>query len=287
MTDLTFTLANATVAQTVELYDGATLVASLPGASTVTFSGLSWNVPANTNKYLTVKLVLGAVGIGAGTSGSSQLLTLTAFSATNTSTGVNATGTESDPAGNAMYAYASTPTITNVALPTTTLNTGTVTAAKFSVASNGGSIEWKKLIFTITKSISGTDTLASGTVWDADTNTQVAGTFTFTGSVEADNDTAGGATFVATNPQAINGTKTYVVKMTVAGTLASGDNMSVYIDQLPTSYAASNDYTTVAATTATLVWSDLSASGHSTSTTDWVNSYLVKNLPTDTQTLTY
>lgn len=294
ITDLTFTLADATVAQSVDLYDGATLVASRPGAATVTFSGLAWNVPANTNKVLTAKLVLGGVGVGAGSTGSSQLLTLTDFTAINKSTGVSDASAndagpsiENNPAGNAMYAYASTPTITNVALPTTTLNTGTQTVSKFAVSTNGGSIGWKKLIFTITKSISGTDTLASATLWDADTNTQVAGTATFTGSVEADNDTAGGLTFVATNEQQISGTKTYYLKMTVAGTLANGDNMSVYIDQLPTSFAASNDYTTVAATTATFVWSDLSASGHSTSTTDWVNSYLVKNLPTDTQTLTY
>jgi hypothetical protein len=59
------------------------------------------------------------------------------------------------------------------------------------------------------------------------------------------------------------------------------------LHQLPTSFAASDTYANVAATTATFVWSDLSASGHSTTTTDWVNSYLVKNLPTDTQTLTY
>jgi hypothetical protein len=287
ITDLTFTLADATVAQSVDLYDGATLVASRPGAAIVTFSGLAWNVPANTNKVLTAKLVLGSVGVGAGSTGASQLLTLTDFTAINKSTGVSAPGTESDPAGNAMYAYASTPTITNVALPTTTLNTGTQTVSKFAVSTNGGSIGWKKLIFTITKSISGTDTLASATLWDADTNTQVAGTATFTGSVETDNDTAGGLTFVATNEQQISGTKTYYLKMTVAGTLANGDNMSVYIDQLPTSFAASDTYANVAATTATFVWSDLSASGHSTTTTDWVNSYLVKNLPTDTQTLTY
>jgi hypothetical protein len=287
ITDLTFNLADATVAQSVDLYDGATLVASRPGAAAVTFSGLAWNVPANTNKVLTAKLVLGSVGVGAGSTGASQLLTLTDFTAINKSTGVSAPGTESDPAGNAMYAYASTPTITNVALPTTTLNTGTQTVSKFAVSTNGGSIGWKKLIFTITKSISGTDTLASATLWDADTNTQVAGTATFTGSVETDNDTAGGLTFVATNEQQISGTKTYYLKMTVAGTLANGDNMSVYIDQLPTSFAASDTYANVAATTATFVWSDLSASGHSTTTTDWVNSYLVKNLPTDTQTLTY
>ncbi|MCX6747542.1 MAG: hypothetical protein NTW98_01165 [Candidatus Nomurabacteria bacterium] len=286
VTDLTFTLADATVASSVELYDGATMVASKPGAATVTFSGLSWNVPSNTNKVLTAKLVLSGVGIGAGTTGSSQLLTLTAFTAINTSTGVSAAGTESNPAGNAMYAYAATPTITNVALPTTTLNTGTQTVSKFTVASNGGTIGWKKFIFTVTKSIGGTDTLASATLWDADTNTQVAGTATFDGVVNIDGGTAGTLAFVATNEQQVNGTKTYLVKMVVAGTLANGDNMSVSIAQ-PSSFVASAAYATVAATTSSFTWTDTSASGHDATTLDWSNGYLVKNLPTDTQTLIY
>ena len=44
-----------------------------------------------------------------------------------------------------MYAYASLPTIANVALPSTTLANGTQTLAKFSVTSNGGTIGWQKL----------------------------------------------------------------------------------------------------------------------------------------------
>lgn len=288
VTDLTFTLANATVAQTVELYDGATLVASRPGAATVAFSGLSWNVPANTNKVLTVKLVLGGVGIGAGTTGSSQLVTLTDFTAINLSTGVSAPGTESNPAGSAMYAYAAIPTITNVALPTTLLAAGTQTVAKFSVASTGGTIGWKYFAFTIAKNIGGTDTLASATLWDADTNTQISGTATFTGSVEADNDTAGGLTFVADNEQQISGSKTYVLKMTIAGTIGDGDNLSVSIAQPLTAYDAPDAYADVLTddATATFVWTDQSIASHSASTDDWNHGYLVKNLPTDTQTLT-
>lgn len=296
VTDLTFTLADATVAQTVELYDGATMVASRPGAATVTFNGLTWNVPANTNKVLTVKLVLGGVGIGAGTTGAAQTVTLTDFTAVNKSTGVSDASAndagpsiENDPAGNAMYAYAAIPVITNVALPTTTLGVGTQTVAKFSVASNGGTIGWKYFAFVITKNIGGTDTLASATLWDADTNTQISGTATFTGSVEADNDTAGGLTFVADNEQEVSGTKTYVLKMTVAGTLASGNNMTVMIDQPLTAYDAPDAYADVLTddATATFVWTDQSASGHSASTNDWNHGYLVDNLPTDTQVLTY
>jgi len=39
--------------------------------------------------------------------------------------------------------------------------------------------------------------------------------------------------------------------------------------------------------TATFVWTDQSASAHDATTDDWNHGYLVKNLPTDTQTLTY
>jgi hypothetical protein len=288
VTDLTFTIADASAVSNVMLYDGATLVASKAGSATVTFNGLNWNVQAGANKDLTVKLQLGTVGVGAGTSGASLLTTLTDVTATSTATGVSAAATESDPASNATYVYSAIPTVTNVALPTTVLSTGTVTASKFTIGTNGtGTIAWDKLIFTITRAMSGTDTLASPTLWDADTNTQIAGTATFTGSIEVDGDVAGGLTFVATNEQQISGSKTYVLKMVTAGTLVTGDNLNVSIAQ-PDSYAAPAAYATVAAANggqATFVWSDVSAAGHSVSTTDWSNGYLVKNLPTDTQGL--
>ncbi len=289
VTDITVTVTEASAVSAVELYDGATLVASRPGATSVSFSGLNWNIPANTNKVLTVKLVLGTVGIGAGNTGATITTAITAFTAVNTSTGVSGAGTVSSANGSATYVYAATPTITNVTLPESTLSNGTKTVAKFSVASNGGTVGWKYFAFTITKVMSGTDTLASATLWDADTNTQIAGTATFTGSVEADNDTAGGLTFVADNEQQISGTKTYVLKMTVAGATTSGDYLSVSIAQPLTAYDAPDAYADVLTddATATFVWTDQSASAHDATTDDWNHGYLVKNLPTDTQVLTY
>ncbi|MEN9582159.1 MAG: trimeric autotransporter adhesin [Candidatus Parcubacteria bacterium] len=285
--DLTFTIADATNVSSVALYDGATMVASLAGAATVNFYDLNWDIPANTSKILTVKLTLGTVGIGAGTSGASLLTTLTAFTASSLATGVTAAGTISGAAGNAMYVYGAIPVITNVALPTAILSTGTVTAAKFTVASQGGTIGWKKIIFTVTRAMSGTDTLASPTLWDYDTNTQIAGTAAFTGSVETDSDTAGGITFVATNEQQISGTKTYVLKLTTAFTPTVNDNINVSIAQ-PDTYAAPVAYATVAAANsaqATFIWTDTSAVSHDATTLDWNNALLVKNLPTDTQTM--
>jgi len=290
ITDITYTLGSNTVVSSVQLYDGATLIATQPGASTVIFGGLNWNVPANTNKVLTAKLVLNTVlDSGAGsTNGAALLTTLTAFTAVNQSTGVSALGTEANPAGSVMYAYAATPTVTNVALPSTSLTTGTQTVAKFSVASNGGTIAWKKLIFTVSRAMGGTDTLATPTLWDSETGLQVAGTATFTGSIEVDSDTDGGITFVATTEQQISGTKTYVLKLVTAGTLVTGNNINVNFAQ-PSAFVVADDYTAVAGTTATFVWSDTSGIGHdsaSTTVLDWNNDYLVRTIPTDTQTLT-
>jgi peptidoglycan hydrolase-like protein with peptidoglycan-binding domain len=294
VTDLTFTLASNAVVSSVELYDGATLVASKPGNSTVTFNDLNWNIPANTNKVLTVKLVVGTVlDSGSGTTaGSNITVTLTDFSATNISTGgsddsANDTGPaiENNPAGTAMYAYASTPTITNLSLDGTNLGVGTTEISKFSVASNGGTIGWKKIIFTVTRAIGGTDTLSNTTLYDADTNTAIAGAVTYSGSIEADGGTSGTIIFIATNEQQVAGTKNYSLKTDLAGTFANGNNITVKINQ-PSGYVAPAAYATVAGTTSSFTWTDTSASNHSETTLDWNNGLLVKNLPTNTQTRT-
>ncbi|PIP24045.1 MAG: hypothetical protein COX36_00050, partial [Candidatus Nealsonbacteria bacterium CG23_combo_of_CG06-09_8_20_14_all_38_19] len=109
---LIFSLADATAVNNVILKDGTTVLATLPGATTVTFnlpsSGTgSASVNANASKVLTVSLELGTVGIGAGTSGASLLTTLTSGLAIPASTGVLGTITESDPASSALYVYAS------------------------------------------------------------------------------------------------------------------------------------------------------------------------------------
>ncbi len=298
VTDAVVTVADATNVMAVELYDGATLVASKPGAASVTFSGLNWNVPANTNKVLTVKLVLGTVGVGAGTSGASVLTTLTGFTAVNTSTGVSAAGTGS-AAGPATYVYASVPTITSAALPTANLAAGTNTLAKFTVASNGGNTAWNRVVFDITKTSA--PTLASFTLWDAVTNTQIAGTSTIVDSANAATCLATllgcRVSFVPTAEEQVSGSKTYVLKATVGGTLVANDYISTAI-LAPSSYAAPTTYALAAATgggfgtyaqagaTPSFIWSDMSAASHATTTSDWNNDYKVKFLPIDSQTVT-
>lgn len=284
VTDLTLTVTGgASVVQTVELYDGATLVASQPGAASVTFNGLSWNVPANTNKVLTVKLVLSNIGIGAGSTGATLQTAITAFTATNTSSGVSALGTGT-ATGTAMYAYAAIPTISNVNLDSTVLTTGTKDIYKFSVTSNGGTIGWKKIIFNVTRAIGGTDTLSNIALYDVATNTVVA-TGGAVCTVCANDNTSGTISFVATNEQQISGSKTYVLRADIAGTVGAGDNINVNIAQ-PSGFVAPAAYATVAGTGSTFTWTDTSIVSHGDGTLDWNNDYLVKVLPTSTQTLT-
>jgi hypothetical protein len=304
VTDITVGLAGTnatTVAQSVQLWDGGTMVASQPGADTVTFNGLAWNIPANTNKVLTVKVVLGSVGVGFGSSSANVISTINAFTATNTSTGVSAVGTGT-PTGNNMYVYAATPTVTQVALPSTQMVAGTNTIAKFTVTGNGGTIAWKEVLLDINKSAA--PTLASVTLWDVtSTPTQVTAATAF------QNGSAGVATTcVADNvfcelmisvgtkvddnvEQQVSGSKTYEVRATVGGTLAE----DVYVSSTLTSnlgYVAPAVFTTAdnsgAPNNATFVWSDMSAQSHDTGTADWVSEYSVVGVPSPASwTLTY
>ena len=299
ITDLTLTVADVTTVSTMSLYDGATLIASKAAAATTTFNGLSWVIPAGQNKILTVKLDLGTVGVGAGSTGASTLVTLTAGTATN-GAGTSAAITESNPAGTAQYTYKSIPTLTLGTLPTTALVAGTNTLAKFSVGTNGsGTVGWNRFIFSLAKTSA--PTVASVTLWNADSNTQIAGTATLV-------DTANAATclatllacriqFVPTTEQQVSGSVNYVLKATVAGTLVTADYITTTL-AAPSVFAASAAYATVAAsgsyaatyagfgTSPSFIWSDVSASSHDTTTLDWSNDYLVRTLPLDSQTLT-
>jgi hypothetical protein len=301
ITDATFTIANATNVTSVNLKDGASVVATRPGATTVTFNGLNIAAAANANKVLTVELVLGSVGVGAGTSGASILTTLTSATA-RSSNGTSAAVTESDPAGNAIYVYKALPTVTSVGLPTTALVAGTNTIAKFTVAPNGGTISWNRMIFSLNKTSA--PVIANGaavTLWDAGTNTQIAGTADII-------DTANAATclatllacrirFIPTSEQQLSTSTTYILKANVTGTLVSTDYISTSI-AAPSVYAAPDTYANVAAsgsfaatyagygTSPSFIWSDVSAATHSTTTTDWDNDFKVRFLPLDSQTVT-
>jgi hypothetical protein len=290
LTEVVVTLANATAVQNVMLMDGSTTLQTKPGATTVTFSGLSVPVSANNSnspKVLKVSLQLGTVGTGAGTTGSSLLTTLTSGKAIAASSGVEAAISESNPAANAMYVYAATPTVSRTALASTAMTTGVgVTLGRFSVTSNGGTIGWKNFNFTVSKTGRTTTgpVITDATLWDADTGLEIAGTDTITTLGAA--DTAGSIKFVATDEQEVSGTKNYILKATITSTLTSGDNINTSIASDVAAYAAPTTYAAANTAGGSIIWTDRSAQSHGTGTSDWNNNYLVKFIPLDSWTLT-
>jgi hypothetical protein len=272
----------------VILKDGTTVLGTMPGGiASVTFSGLSVPVDSNTTKLLTVDLELGTIGLGAGTSNEDLTVRLSSVKYTNSS-GTLTPDTTSVPTGNAMYSFAAIPTITNVSLPDGTLAAGTKTLAKFTLSSSGtGTIAWNKLIFSVSESLHAT--INGLQLVDANTGTAVTGTFassTDFGNAAGGSGQSGTVTFTVTG----NGgqeeitDKTYALKATVGGANVAGDFITVSIAAGQTAHQVTATSTGIAQTE-TFAWSDESASNHATTTSDWFGDFLVKNIPTDAQTL--
>lgn len=318
VTDMTVTVSNVSAVSTAtlkyaEAYTDATgtvhtagevIGASKPAATSMTWSGLSMAVSAGTTAKVAVELVLAPVGVSAGTSGSAVTTAITAFTARN-GAGTSATGTGS-ASGSATYVYKAIPTLSTASMSVGagTLSAGTSTLSKFSVNTNGtGTIAWNRIIFRIAKTSA--PTLASFTLWNTDTGVQVAGTSTIIDSASAATCLATllacNVQFVPTSEQQITGSVTYALKATVAGTLVSTDSVTTTIDNQgatlgfvapttaalvgPASGVGSIDTYAHAILAPTFIWSDVSASGHATSTSDWSNDYLVRSLPLDSQSL--
>jgi len=273
-------------------FDGVTAIA--------TTTGLNIVVPANSSSGVIVDayLQLAAIGTPGGASSSKNVIfTLNGFEKM-TSTGVPTSVGGSALTGNTQYAYASLPTISNVALGETSLVAGSgKTIARVNIAADAaGGIDWKLIKFTITKPAavslgSNTDT----TLWSLtdDNGTAIPGTFASSTDLATTTGTAitsGTVTFTATNPETISAgsSKTYRLKTTIGGTIAAYDTVTTRIAQGTIGHAQSTEYATAGIATATFIWSDNSYStgGHSATTPDWNNDSLIKNIPTDSQALT-
>jgi hypothetical protein len=275
---VTFPASAGTVIGSAVLMDGTTQLASKSlSGTTATFSGLAIPVPADTSKTIDVKVVLGSVGTGAGTTGADLTATLASYKADN-SQGTETSATPST-AGNAIYVYKSLPTISKESLPTQLISSGVQTVAKFTVTGDGA-VAWKNIVFTY--AMNSVSTSSKPTIYDADTNEQVAGTATQIGN------TSGTIVFSATSEQEVSGSKTYIMKWTLTGADSSGDSVSINVARpsVHEASAAAASVTDGAAGTPSFVWSDMSASSHTTLTADWTNDAYLKNLPSDSWTMT-
>jgi hypothetical protein len=279
------TAADAAAISELVFKDGATELKRQPmNGVNATATGLSIPIAANTDKVIDVYAQLGSIGTGFAASNANIGLALESYEFLN-SAGVKTRTFGTATSTNNMYVYKTKPTITNVALPTTVLSGGTQTLYKFQIAADAaGTVAWQKINFTV--ATSGAGSIPSLTGWalydTADESTPLSNV-TVTQNAAGTLVTASSTVGV---DQQISGSKTYVLKATVNGTLVTGYSVSTKIasggapNQVPASAA------TAAAATTNFVWSDLSVTPHSAVTLDWFNDYLVKNIPTDSQTVT-
>jgi hypothetical protein len=275
----TTTAAGATNVVSASITDGTLTGQAVNSNGALNFTGLNFVIPAgSTGKILTISIVTDGVGTGAGTSGADIQTSVIGYKANGSQGNLRDSATFS-PAftpvtGNSILVFKSIPTITNVALPVTQLAAGTQTIGKFTITADAqGSIEFARLIATISSTTNVT-TFNNFKLYDYDNQA----TALSTGSVGA-----GVVTFDVA-PQTVTGTKTYIVKANIQGNLIVGESVTFSIQ----SSAAAQVGLILAdqkAAGATFVWSDLSDNAHSATTLDWFSDKLIKNLPTDTQSL--
>ena len=167
VTRVNVSVGSATIASAVsavKLYDGATLVGTLGftgddadsgTGNMASFTGLSWVIPSNTSKFLTVKLMLNQIGTGFGSSQQNAAVQLDEVRYQD-STGALTTHT-TDYTANQMYVYKTVPTVAQVPLTTATLVNG-VARDLYRVtlsASSQGNLAVRQVKFPVTWSDGG------------------------------------------------------------------------------------------------------------------------------------
>jgi hypothetical protein len=167
-------------------------------------------------------------------------------------------------------------------------------------ADAAGDISWGKIVFTVSKSSGSTTGVLLGattTLAVYKSGTLVNGAFATTtdvslgGETFAANSTGGSIIFVPTNEEQIaaGDSATYELRANVSGIGIGVSYVNVSIAQSTLYTATTGIFPTVSDITAHpvlgyasagFVWSDVSASGHNTtSSVDWTNDYLLTGLP--------
>jgi hypothetical protein len=274
--------------------------------ATATFTGLTFYIPADTNRDLTVYVNTPTTADGA-TSGSqiSAILENTdGFNATDSSGAVDTSLADNDVSSvstgkGTMVVRQSIATISAGTAPSSTLSAGTdQVLGRFNVTADAADdVDWGQVVFTVSKTaavtIGATTTLA---VWDITSGaTRVTGTVATTSGPLATmsdslvNLTSGLLHFRPDSVQTVSAgtTRNYELRGTVGG-LASGSSLSVSIAN-PSSTVTTDDFAAVAGATygtaanPSFAWSDWSDSTTHAATpltaTDWASDYLVKSLP--------
>ncbi len=256
--------------------------------ATATFTGLGMYVPMNSSANLNVSVGTPTIASGA-TSGAAINVSLGTgatpgdFQALNSAGSATTTinGGVAVSSGGTFYVRKSIPTFAMVPTNLTVPSTGSP-IYKFSISADpAGAVEWSKLTFNIATSSTGASSLTNLYLTDdASGNNLLTTTSAAANQVQG---VTGSQTFtvnlltngVASTSQIAAGlTKTYDLYGTVAG-FTTGSTVTISLASDGT--AVANAAAASVPTPNSVVWSDRSAIGHSTATSDWTNGYLLKN----------
>jgi len=279
--------------------------------ATSTFAGLTFYIPAGTTKKIDAYANLSTIQ-NDGDSGKAITVLLdnddgfhatdSAGTATTTMSGGDLGSSDTSGKGT-LYVRKSIPTISAVALDTTTLTQGAnIPLARVKITADAaGDISWDLLAFTMNKTT--TVTMGATTtfsLWSG--SSQVSGNFATTTATSSTSltqtadawgttSTGGTLTFLPSAEQSISagGSSIYEIRGTVTLPVTAGGysvNTSIANAQTSASSTATaaqvgSTFINGRTTAPSLIWSDKSAfaSVHSLTTSDWTDDYLVKTLP--------
>lgn len=288
-------------------------------------SNLGWVIPRDTSKTLTVKGVVPAIGQSGSGADFGTSIYASVMAAGFESQGATAKDSAITAAtGNEKLIYKSAPQFTSVSKPATDakLTAGTIPVLKFKIKADGpDQIAWKQIQFKVTvtqasmtlvESAPGTAVgnvglrdITGGGSTQLNIASAFSGTSTTTGEQVALGSAGGQTGYVtlllnAENTISSGAEKEYELSLNFSGlsSTAGASTLVVRLHQTETTkftgtvtgVRASIGTTSDAAPS--FVWSDYSIAGHTdtegptaTSTADWVNSYLLNGLPSNTVTL--
>lgn len=269
--------------------------------ATATFTGLTFYIPSNTTKKLDVYVSVSTIQ-NDGDSGKAISVALDAnegFSATDSSGATKTLLADSDLSSDSttgkgtMSVRKSIPTLSAVALDTSTLSAGSnKTIARVKITADAaGDISWTKLAFTVNKTASLTlGATSTVKLWQG--SNVIVGTFaTTTGNFASQSQafttdaTSGLLVFIPDSEQDVSaGTSlTYELRGTIGGIGVGSNSLDVSISNLSSSVVtgSASEIGITAVADPSFTWSDRSSVSmvHSTTTSDWTNDYLVNTLP--------
>ncbi|MFH1145439.1 MAG: hypothetical protein V1707_00540 [bacterium] len=274
---------------------GATQPLTIDSSGVAQFDGLTITVPKDSYKTITVKADLKYVSGGAVSGGTGFAVTLNAGTSTTAEaigvgSGTRLTGTSvvaSDTAGATHKLYKSAPTIqtTTNGIGSTIITGANAPIYRFTVTADAkGDVTVKKVSFNVSASdVAVTTAAADYSLVDVSSSptTQSA-----TADITAPVATTGGTLIISLAAAreievAAGSMKVFEVRANVSGSLTGAALSTSIINTTATSAANAAS----GSVTGDFIFSDQSdTTGHTTSSADYNNGFLVKNLPTDTFT---